>query len=238
MEHACWRAVLARLEPLHARHACREHLEGWRALALDRERAPELADLDAAIWSIARFRLQPCAGLLDARAFFSALAERKMPCTQYLRHPSHPEYTPEPDMVHEVVGHLSVLADPRVADAVQRFGMVAASADAHHLEELERLFWFSFEYGLVEEGGELRAFGAGLLSSIGELEHAFGKHVTIRPFDAAIAAASVYDTMSLQPVVFAAGSVDDLLDRVMDQLLTCGRRMRGVSALVQPDDRR
>jgi phenylalanine-4-hydroxylase len=215
-EDDTWRAVLNRLGPLHARFASEVHLEGATALALANGRVPEVADLDAVLRRRASFGLTPCPGLLDARSFFAELARRKMPCTQYLRHPSHPEYTPEPDMVHEIVGHLGVLADPRVADVAQTFGRAAEGASPEALAALERLYWFSFEFGVVRERGEKKAFGAGLLSSIAEVQHAFSERVRVVPFDVETVVNTPFQTMDLQPILFASPSVDELLGTVRE----------------------
>lgn len=218
-EDGTWRAVLDRLGPLHARFASEVHLEGAAALALANGRVPEVADLDAVLRRRAAFGLTPCPGLLDARSFFGELARRRMPCTQYLRHPSHPEYTPEPDMVHEIVGHLGVLADPRVADVAQTFGRAAERATPEALAALERLYWFSFEFGVVIEQGAPKAFGAGLLSSIAEVQHAFSSDVTVLEFDVETVVNTPYQTTDLQPLLFAAPSVEALLDSVREAAL-------------------
>jgi phenylalanine-4-hydroxylase len=215
-ENATWRAVLERLVPLHARRACEAHLRGFERLGIETERAPELVDLDACLRRETGFSIRPTDGLLSTRDFFAALAARRMPCTQYLRHATQPEYTPEPDMVHEVIGHLSVLADRRVADTVQRFAQRALRATEEGMVKLERRYWFTFEYGLVLERGELRAFGAGVLSSIAEMESAFSSRVELRAADARAMEAQSVDTMRLQETLFVAPSVDALLDDLLD----------------------
>ena len=110
------------------------------------------------------------------------MAERRFLSTQYVRHPSVPFYTPEPDIVHEIIGHANMLASPVLADLYERAGRASRRAlRADSLEFFSRVFWFSLEFGVLREGGELRAYGAGLLSSYGEIQ-AF-RHAEIRRLD-------------------------------------------------------
>ena len=111
------------------------------------------------------------------------LSWRTMLSTQYIRHHSRPEYTPEPDIVHEAIGHIPMFTNPNFADYSQFIGHGARIATDEQLEELGRLYWFTVEFGMVEHEGEIKAYGAGLLSSFGELAHAFCDKVERRPFD-------------------------------------------------------
>ena len=138
------------------------------------------------------------------------MAERRFLATQYVRHPSVPFYTPEPDIIHEIIGHANMLASPVLADLYERAGRAASRAlRDDSLEFFSRVFWFSLEFGIVSEGGELRAYGAGLLSSYGEIQ-AF-RHAEARRFDPAAMGAMSYDITRFQPVLFAADSLDEVV---------------------------
>ncbi len=159
---------------------------------------------------LSNFRLAPIEGLVETRGFLSWLSYRTMLCTQYIRHPSRPEYTPEPDIVHEAIGHIPMFTNRNFADFSQFIGHGARIATDEQLEELGRLYWFTVEFGLIEENGELKAYGAGLLSSFGELENAFGGDVERRPFDLKKVIKSEYDYSHMQPVLYVIPSYAEL----------------------------
>ena len=209
-DHAVWRAVLGRLAPLHRRRACALYRHGLDRLRLPTERMPELADLDLRTRAAAGLRLVPAEGMLASLDFFRYLASGRMPCTQYLRHASRPDYTPEPDAVHDVLGHVPLLMDPDYARVVRLTGAGALRAQADDLTAFERLYWFGIEFGLVEEEGELKIFGAGLLSSYGEMEHALSDSVDRRPFVLDEVIATPYDPARWQSVLFVLPSLSTL----------------------------
>jgi phenylalanine-4-hydroxylase len=199
-EHAVWRKVWAELTPLHERHACREYLNSRDRLALDRTRIPQLADVNRHLLPQTGFQMIPVAGLVSSRVFLSNLAQGNFLSTQYIRHASQPLYTPEPDVVHELVGHAGTLFDPTLARLNRMFGAAAGQVDDQLLSELERVYWYTMEFGLIGQDGATHAYGAGLLSSFGELERFSAAE--IRPFDPEEAAARPYDPTSYQAVLY------------------------------------
>ena len=204
-ETAIWRHVYDHLEETHRRRACSLYLESKRRLGISRDQIPQLRDLEKQLKAI-NFQLAPIEGLVETRAFLSWLGKRTMLCTQYLRHHSRPDYTPEPDIVHEIIGHIPNLTNPDFADYSQSIGKGAVIASDKQLEQLGRLYWFTVEFGLVEEGSEIKAFGAGLLSSYSELERAFGDKVERRKFDLEDVIRTSYDYSDMQPVLFVIPS--------------------------------
>lgn len=216
VEHEVWRVIAQELEPLHHRHACRAFLEARENLRLPTDHVPQLTEVTDRLGPLtakgtAPFRFHPVAGLAPLRDFYGSFAGSVFHSTQYLRHPSQPLYTPEPDIVHEVIGHANQLACPEFAAVYRLVGeAVERTRSDEGLRLLSHVFWFTMEFGLVEEGGEPKAYGAGILSSVGET--ASFRSADIRPLDVAGMAAVPYDITRYQPVLFAARSMSHLVD--------------------------
>jgi len=211
VEDNVWRVIARELEPLHHRHACRAYLEAKEALRLPADHVPQLTEVTRLLSPITGFSYLPIAGLAPLREFYGAFEGSVFYSTQYLRHPSLPLYTPEPDIVHEVVGHANQLACPAFADIYRLVGeAVARTRTEAALRFLSRVFWFSMEFGVVWEGGEPKAYGAGILSSFGET--AAYRGADIRPLDFAQMGSLDYDITRYQPVLFAADSMAHLVD--------------------------
>lgn len=209
-EQEIWRHVAERLEELHEKHASPFYLRAKRDLGISNERIPQLSEMNRRLKELTNFRLAPIEGLVDTRAFLSWLSWRTMLSTQYIRHHSRPDYTPEPDIVHEAIGHIPMFTNPNFADYSQFIGHGARIADDRQLEELGRLYWFTVEFGLVEHEGEIKAYGAGLLSSFGELEHAFSDEVERREFDLDEVINHEYTYSDMQPVLYVIPSYAEL----------------------------
>lgn len=216
-EHGVWRAVWENLAPLHARYACREYNDSSAILHIDRTRIPQLADVNTRLEPLTGFRMLPVAGLVSSRAFLMQLGQGTFLSTQYIRHPSVPLYTPEPDVVHELVGHACTLCQPVIADLNRLFGATAERVSDAVLVELERVYWYTLEFGVVQQDGAPKAYGAGLLSSFGELG-GFSTTAEIRPFDPDEAAARPYDPTNYQAVLYAVPDFETLTRTVSDWL--------------------
>jgi phenylalanine-4-hydroxylase len=204
-EDAVWRLVSSELARKHAVHGCRAVREAAGSLELPVGRVPQLREVDARLTELSGFHLQPVPGLVPSRVFYGALAERTFLSTQYVRHPSVPFYTPEPDVIHEVIGHATMLASPVLADLHAAAGRASRRTvgDAAH-EFFSRVFWFTLEFGVLHEDGELRVWGAGLLSSSGELD--VYAQAEVRPWDVVAMGTQEYDITRYQPVLYAARS--------------------------------
>jgi phenylalanine-4-hydroxylase len=205
-EQQIWCTVAGRLEELHADHANKFYLQAKKDLGISNDRIPQLTEMNRRLKEVSNFRLAPVEGLVDTRAFLSWLSYRTMLSTQYIRHHSRPEYTPEPDIVHEAIGHIPMFTNRDFADFSQFIGHGAKVADDKQLEELGRLYWFTVEFGLTEEDGDIKAYGAGLLSSFGELTHAFGDEVERLPFDLEQVINTPYDYSDMQPILYVIPS--------------------------------
>jgi phenylalanine-4-hydroxylase len=140
-----------------------------------------------------------------------------------LRHHSRPFYTPEPDICHELMGHVPLLADPEFADFSQEIGLASLGASDQCIEQLSRNYWFTVEFGLTLENGQRKAYGAGLLSSFGELEHSMGDVPKIKMYDPFEAAKQEYPITTYQPLYFVANNFEDMKDRLRRFSLTIDR---------------
>src|SRR6266700_2850217 len=206
-EHQVWSTIWRALQPAHEQHACAEYLAGLKQLNFAPDRIPQLREVNEKVLAISGFRLEPVAGLVQPRVFLENLADGVFLCTQYIRHHSTPLYTPEPDVVHEIVGHGVTLASERLAELNRLFGeAVKRTASNEALERLSRIYWFTIEFGVLRENGSLKAYGTGLLSSAGELE-AMHK-AEMRSLDLDAASRQEYDPTHFQPVLFCADSFE------------------------------
>ena len=210
VEQGIWREVWSHLAPLHARKACRTYLEGCERFRFAHDHIPSFAEVNARLEPLEGFTLAPVAGLVTPRLFLEQLAGRRFLATQYLRHQSEPLYTPEPDVIHEYVGHVPVLAQPELARLNLAFGEATRRTDdPARLEALIRVYWYTLEFGLVEEDGEIKIYGAGILSSFGEIERCT-KEPELLPFDLERMAATAYDPTNYQAQLFVTPSFESM----------------------------
>lgn len=216
-EESVWREVWRNLEPLHDTYACRQYLEASDRVALSRDEIPQLRDVNSVIEPIHGFRMMPVAGLVSAGAFLDRLGSSVFLATQYMRHHSVPLYTPEPDVVHELIGHAATFADGGFAILNRAFGHAVAIASPEQIDRIGRLYWYTLEFGVVRERGKLKVYGAGLLSSFGEL----GRFVTeerLEEWDVERIVETPYDPTRYQPRLFVAPSFDVVVDDVTQWL--------------------
>ncbi|OON81916.1 phenylalanine 4-monooxygenase [Streptomyces tsukubensis] len=216
-DHRLWRTLTGELEQLHQKYACREFLEGAGRLGLPRTHVPQLADVSAGLRTLTGFTFDPAPAILPPTEFIGPLAERRFQATQYLRHSSRPHFSPEPDMLHELVGHGPALAHERWAALYELFGhTVRRLRDDEAVGTVARVFWFTMETGVVRQGGELKVCGATLMSSVGELRAM--ETADLRPLSVREMAARDYDVDAYQPVLFCAESFADLDAALVDFL--------------------
>ncbi|MGH9186424.1 MAG: phenylalanine 4-monooxygenase [Acidimicrobiales bacterium] len=210
-EDDVWRIVSTELAAKHEKYAVAEYRVAAERLALPSEHVPQLRAVNARLRDLSGFGIRPVPGLVPTRVFYGSLADRTFMSTQYIRHHSVPFYTPEPDVVHELIGHCNFLADPRMADLYECAGAASRRAtNDHALEFFSSVWWFSLEFGVCWQDGELRTYGSGLLSSYGEIETF--RNAEIRPFDIAAMGTLEYDITKYQPVLFAAESFDRVIE--------------------------
>ena len=210
-EHDVWRTLYTHMESLLPGRAADEFLTGLRTLDLERERVPSLADCSRKLQATTGWQVCRTPGLLDAHDFFSYLARRIFPSTDYVRSRSELDYTPAPDCFHDIFGHMPMIVHPRFADFYQRIGEAAlACRDPATEEGLTRIYWFTVEFGLIRNPGGLRIYGNGIISSFGETQHSLTDKVTRLPYTPERLAAQPYDIWHYQDPLFVIDSFDQL----------------------------
>ena len=208
-EHQVWATIWEALQPAHQAHACAEYRDCLTKLNFDPDRIPQLREVNEKVHAISGFRLEPVAGLVQPRVFLENLADGVFLCTQYIRHHSTPLYTPEPDVVHEIIGHGVTLASERLAELNRLFGQaVKRTQSSEEIERLSRVYWFTIEFGVLREDGEIKAYGTGLLSSAGEMAEMH--RAELRPLELEAISSQAYDPTHFQAVLFYADSFNEM----------------------------
>jgi phenylalanine-4-hydroxylase len=212
-EQQVWRTVCGELVDKHERYAVREYREAKDRVAMPVDQIPGLDQVSELIAPLTGWRYLPAAGLVPLDRFYGSLADRLFHSTEYVRHSAVPLYTPEPDIIHEVIGHGHLLATPTFGELHRLAGAAARRLrDEENLRFVSRVFWFSLEFGTVVEDGELRAYGAGILSSFGEIEEF--RTMEHRPLDLVAMGTADYDITAYQPVLYCADAVEEVVEVV------------------------
>ncbi|XP_022104514.1 protein henna-like isoform X2 [Acanthaster planci] len=213
-----WGTVFGKVTELFPTHACREFNHMFPLLVENcgyrEDNIPQLEDVSNFLKDRTGFTLRPSAGLISSRDFLAALAFRVFHCSQYIRHGSNPWYTPEPDICHELIGHVPMFADPNFAQFSQDIGLASLGAPDEYLEKLSTCYWFIVEFGMCIQNGQRKAYGAGLLSSFGELQYCLTDKPELKPFDPAKMAVQKYPVEGFQPVYFIAESFEDAKNKM------------------------
>lgn len=211
-EDELWAAAQALLAPVWQRYAAEPVRQAAAQLDLPRNEIPQLSLITQRLEELTSFRYASVPGTVSGPEFFGALARRIFPSTQFIRWEGHAEYTPEPDVLHEIGGHANVLAHPQIAELHVLAGQASVAAP-ELLADIATVFWYSVEFGVLATPFGPKAYGAGLLSSPGELGW-FAAHARIEPIDIAAMLATPYDISRYQPILFAADSLAHVVDVV------------------------
>lgn len=186
-EKEVWSLVSEVLIPLQNRYSCKAFLEGREKLDLPDDEVPQLDAVSAKLEEETGFMLGPVGGLLDQSEFLPMLGDRVMRCTPYIRHPENPFFTPEPDIIHELRGHAPMFMHEPFAELSVQIGNAAAAAveagDDELLELIGLFYWYTVEYGLIREDGDIKIFGAGNNGGIQDLLRSVDPTVEKKPFE-------------------------------------------------------
>jgi len=218
-EVSVWQIALQELAPLHAKYACDQYLRAFPLLGFEPGHVSQLAEVNEVLQHLTGFKMVPVAGLVSPRVFMSHLADGLFLATQYMRHHSAPLYTPEPDVIHELIGHAALLADPGFADINRVFGEATNRVGDDKIDALIRTYWYTLEFGVIRSKQSLQVVGAGLLSSFGELGR-FEAQADIRPYDLAVIGNTDFNPTDYQGTLFVAPGAEFLLNDLRRWLRT------------------
>ena len=255
--HQAWRRLYDRMTPRWRRYANEHFLQGIDSLCLDPRRVPRLEDVNRFLCPLTGFQAKPVSGYIPAFLFFDCLRNREFPTTITIRRLDALDYLPEPDIFHDIAGHVPMHTDKQFAETLVRFGECAHTAAGivsgirdeearlHTLtriiKAMARFFWFTIEFGLMRSKDGLRVYGSGLLSSFGEIEHAIDSPDVQRyPLQLEWAINQAFEINHYQPLLFIVDSFDHLFSLVerLEQWMKDGRLSNvapGEPAVIEQD---
>lgn len=212
-EHATWRTLFERQTQMLPGRACREFVDGMRGLPLSADSIPDFRRLNDVLEPRTGWQIVAVPGLVPDDVFFGHLANRRFPAGNFIRRTDELDYLEEPDVFHDVFGHVPMLMNPVMADFIQAYGQGGLRAmQLGHLERLARVYWYTVEFGLVREGGQLRLYGAGIASSFAETGFCLDSRSPNRiAFVLERVMRTRYRIDDLQETYFAIRDIDELL---------------------------
>ena len=214
-QHQIWSELVRRRLPQVQEYACREYLEGYDIIGLSNDRLPNLREIAARLKPRTGWATTPVSGFLPADAFFEMLEARMFPTTTWLRSRESLAYIPEPDIFHDVFGHVPMHAHPVFADFLQHYGGVCAHIrDAPVLERLGRLFWYTVEFGLMKQDKKIKVYGSGVISSHEECTNVIEGGCEVRDFNLDEVLETPVKVDELQKVLFAIESFEQVYEAI------------------------
>jgi phenylalanine-4-hydroxylase len=212
-QHAVWTELVGRRLPQLQKHACEEYLEGFQQIGVGKDLIPDLAEINQRLGPRTGWKATPVSGFLPADAFFEMLAARKFPTTIWLRSRTSLEYTPEPDIFHDVFGHVPMHAHPVFANFLAYYGQVCLGLkDQDVVERMRRLFWFTVEFGVIRQKGCIKLYGSGLISSHQESTYVIEGGPEIRDFNLDQVFGQKFSTSEMQKVLYAVESFEQIYE--------------------------
>jgi len=232
-QHGVWAELVRRRMPQLERHAAQEYLDGFDSLCLPYDRLPNLAAVSAKLELRTGWNATPVSGFMPAPAFFEMLAARRFPTTTWLRSRDSLEYTPEPDIFHDVFGHVPMHAHPVFADFLASYGQLCSriqedNQDDAILERIGRVFWYTVEFGLIRQNGEIKVYGSGLISSNGECSNVLDSGCEVRPFLLDDVLNTPVKVDQMHHLLFAIESFDQIYQAMhtLEARIDAGSRLR------------
>ena len=228
-EHAVWKTLFERQSALLPGRACDEFVEGMRALPIDAKCIPDFRRLSDVLVKRTGWQVVAVPGLVPDEVFFDHLANRRFPAGSFIRAPHELDYLEEPDVFHDVFGHVPMLMNPVIADYIQAYGVGGLRArKLGVLEQLARVYWYTVEFGLVEQAGGLRIYGSGIVSSYSETLFALDNRSPNRiAFDLERVMRTRYRIDDFQETYFVIRDLDALLELARIDFAPLYERTRG-----------
>ena len=212
-QHSVWAELVGRRMPQLEEHACQEYLDGFHNIGLRQDVIPDLGHVNTLLAPRTGWNATPVSGYLPAAAFFEMIAARRFPTTTTLRTRESLEYIPEPDIFHDVFGHVPMHAHPVFADFLQSYGQVCAGLERQEdLDRMGRLFWFTVEFGVIRQQGKIKLYGSGLISSHGESNYVLSGGPEIRDFELNEVLDRDFNISEMQKVLYAVESFDQIYE--------------------------
>jgi phenylalanine-4-hydroxylase len=211
-EHETWALMHARQLAALPDRAAEEYLRALEILDLPSKQIPRLIDVSKKLEAETGWRITRVEGLVPEKEFFECLSQRLFPCTDFIRKRQELEYTPSPDMFHDIFGHCPLITNSYFADFYESFGKAALRASPEQLIKLQRIYWFSVEFGLIENPKGIRIYGSGILSSVGEVPNSLGPDVRRHHFDFSKVTHQYYEIFHMQDDLFVIPSFQWLLE--------------------------
>jgi len=222
-QHETWAELVSRRMPQLAKHAAEEYLEGFAIIGLRADRLPNLADISSRLGPRTGWNTVSVSGFMPGPAFFEMLSLRQFPTTTWLRKRDSLEYTPEPDIFHDVFGHVPMHAHPVFADFLAHYGQLCAGIeDEAILERIGRLFWYTVEFGLIRQHGRVKVYGSGLISSNGECTNVLEGHCQVRDFSLEAVLNTPVQVDQMHKVLFAIESFEQIYEALQQVAADAG----------------
>lgn len=211
-QHETWAIMFERQMKSLPGMASREFLRALKSMNLPKDRIPSLKQVSQVLENSTGWKVTRVGGLVPEQEFFECLSKKLFPCTDFIRERSELEYTPSPDMFHDIFGHLPLITNPSFANFYESFGRAALKADRSMIEKLQRIYWFTVEFGLIQNPDGTRIYGSGILSSVGEVPNSLGPQVRRHPFSYEVVEKQAYEIYHMQEDLFIIESFEWLLE--------------------------
>lgn len=228
-EHGVWKKLFERQQKILLGRACDEYLQGLECLGLTADKIPQLPDVSRYLKAKTGWQVEPVPALISARAFFELLASRRFPAATFIRFEEELDYIKEPDIFHEIFGHCPLLTNQVYADFIHDYALKVLKFPETDWPLLQRLFWFTVEFGLINTKQGLRAYGGGILSSITETVYSVESDIPLRVlFEPVAAFRTPYRIDRLQPIYFVIDDFHRLYDFVVGNIGELIQRARSL----------
>lgn len=231
-ENKVWSILFERQQKLINARACDEFINGLEVLNINAKAIPQLPEVSAVLHKKTGWQVAPVTALISAREFFELLAAKYFPAATFIRTFDELDYVKEPDIFHELFGHCPMLTDPVYANFVHDYACKVLTFSENDWALLQRMFWFTVEFGLISTSQGLRAYGGGILSSVSETVYSVESDIPLRArFEPIAVLRTPYRIDNLQPIYFVVDSLQTLYDFVLTDITSLLARTRELGEL-------